>query len=201
MLEVTVTEPATDGHVVLWAGDRRRPAVSHMNLQTGQRRSNTVIVPVAGDGTIDVVAVGTSTALRVDVVGVFRPGRSGVTVVDPRRVVDSRRAVGVAVGPVRAGTSVGVTLPQAVVPAGVSAALVHVTAAAPAAAGTNRAGTGWLRVWGQGAPVPETPQIVFPAGRTVSQLLLVQPDERGRLRLAVSAADTHVMMDVVGYVP
>lgn len=198
MLEVTAGDPEADGHVVLWAGDRRRPAVSHMNLQAGQRRSNTVIVPVAGDGTIDVVSVATSTELRIDVVGAFVPGRSGVTVVDPRRVVDSRRAVGVATGPLRAGTSVGVMLPHAVVPADVSAVLIHVTAAAPMGANPGR--NGLLRVWGQGAPVPDTPHIVFQTGRTVSQLLLVQPDARGRLRVAVSAADTHLMMDVVGYV-
>lgn len=193
LLEVTARDPAADGHVVMWAGDRRRPAVSHLNLQTGRTRSNTVIVPVAADGTIEVAAVGTSTALRIDVVGAFRPGRAPITVVDPRRVVDSRRAVGVATGPLRAGSSTGISLPSTVVPAGVSAVLVHVSTA-------NPAGTGWLRVWGQGAPVPDTPQIAFQAGRTVSQLLLVRPDERGRLRVAVSGADTQVMMDVVGYV-
>lgn len=192
-LDVTAGDVARDGHMVMWAGDGRRPAVSHMNLQGGQRRANTVVVPLAADGTVDVALVGTSASLRIDVVGAWSPGGRPLTVIDPRRVIDSRRGVGVAAGPVRARTSVGLTLPVAVVPTGVQAVWLHVTAATPA-------GAGRLRVWTQGAPVPDAPTLVFAPGRTVSQLVLVEPDERGRLRLAVSGVDTHVMMDVVGYV-
>jgi hypothetical protein len=192
VLEVSVTDPSADGHLVVWAGDRRRPAVSHMNLQRGRQGSNTVMVPVAADGTIDVALTGASGHVRLDVVGAFRPGRSPVTVVEARRVVDTRRAVGLAAGPMPAGTSAGFALPSALVPPGVGSVWLHVTAA-------NPNGRGLVRVWGHGQPVPTTAQLTFESGRTESQLLLVTPDERGRLRVAVSGADTHVMADVVGY--
>jgi len=192
VLEVSATDARAAGHLVLWAGDQRRPAVSHMNVGPGGPRSNTMVVPVAADGTIDVVAVGTAAHVRIEVVGAFAPGRSPVTVGDPRRVVDSRRAVGMATGPVRAGTSTGLTLPPAAVPPGAAAVWVHLTA-------TPTGGPVRVRLWGHGQPVPGTPQLVVPDGHPVSQLLLVTPDERGRLRLAVSGGDAHVMLDVVGY--
>jgi hypothetical protein len=193
MLDVTATEAAGDGHVVMWAGGTRQPAVSHLNLQRGERRSNTVMVPVAADGTIEVAVFATSTHLRVDVVGAWRPGGRAVTVIDPRRVVDSRRGVAMATGPVAARTSVGVTLPTEVVPTGVTAVWLHVTAASPT-------GDGRLTVWAPGTPTPTVPTLHFGAGRTASQLVLVAPDPQGRLRVAASDAATHVMIDVVGYV-
>jgi len=192
VLEVSATDATDAGHLVLWAGDRRRPAVSHMNVAPGGPRSNTMVVPVAADGTIDVVAVGTSAHVRIEVVGAFAPGRSPVTVGDPRRVVDTRRAVGIAAGPVRAGTSTGLALPPGVVPPGADAVWVHLTA-------TPTGGSVGVRLWGHGQPVPGTPQLVVRDGHPVSQLLLVTPDDRGRLRLAVSGGDAHVMLDVVGH--
>ncbi|WP_063764174.1 right-handed parallel beta-helix repeat-containing protein [Kitasatospora purpeofusca] len=45
-LNVTVTEPGTDGHLIVYPGDEFMPAVSNLNFQAGETVANQVVVKV-----------------------------------------------------------------------------------------------------------------------------------------------------------
>ncbi len=95
VVNVTATEATAPGYVTLW-GPGDRPRTSNVNLaRTGQTVANLAIVPVAGDGRIQVFTQ-SGTHLIVDVVGWFTgdndpPGVSGLFVpMIPARYLDTR---------------------------------------------------------------------------------------------------------------
>ncbi|MFB7381135.1 right-handed parallel beta-helix repeat-containing protein [Kitasatospora purpeofusca] len=47
-LNVTVTEPGTDGHLIVYPGNELMPAVSNLNFQAGETVANQVVVKVNG---------------------------------------------------------------------------------------------------------------------------------------------------------
>jgi hypothetical protein len=192
VLELSAAEATSGGYVAVWPGASRRPDVSHLNLQRGERRSNTVIVPVARDGTVDVMVVGSTAHIRIDVVGAFRRSQSPTTVVDPQRVVDSREGLGIPATPLQPGGSSVITLPTRLVPRAATSVWLQVTVIDPTA-------TGEMRLWGSGQTEPATPVLSFTNGRTTSQLILVTPDPQGRVRLGVRGGAAHVALDVMGY--
>ena len=51
ILNVTATEPTTNGHITVW-GDGATPNASSLNFVTGQTVPNLVIAPIATDGTV-----------------------------------------------------------------------------------------------------------------------------------------------------
>ncbi|MFC9306211.1 hypothetical protein ACFTWH_03190, partial [Streptomyces sp. NPDC057011] len=54
-LNVTVTNPQNSGFLTLTPGGQAAPPTSNLNFTTGQTIANSVIVPVAADGSIDVL--------------------------------------------------------------------------------------------------------------------------------------------------
>ncbi|RGD58429.1 hypothetical protein DR950_12130 [Kitasatospora xanthocidica] len=51
VLNVTVTEPTADGHLIVYPHGTDRPGVSNLNFTAGQTRANLVVVPVV-DGRV-----------------------------------------------------------------------------------------------------------------------------------------------------
>jgi hypothetical protein len=74
-VNVTVTNPAVQGHLRLWPGDAAMPLASTINFQARQTRANNAVVALAGDGTgtmkVFNAAAGT-VDLVLDVSGYFR---------------------------------------------------------------------------------------------------------------------------------
>ncbi|WP_159400245.1 hypothetical protein [Streptomyces sp. XY431] len=90
-LNVTVTDPQSDGHLTVYPGDRQAPSVSNLNFRRGQTIANAVIVPVDASGRIQVLngAQGASDVI-VDVVGYYGDGGSSFVPVPPQRLQDTR---------------------------------------------------------------------------------------------------------------
>ncbi|MDY0814572.1 PKD domain-containing protein [Kitasatospora purpeofusca] len=94
-LNVTVTDPQSDGHLTVYPGDRQAPSVSNLNFRRGQTIANSVIVPVDASGRIQVLngAQGASDVI-VDVVGYYGDGGSAYVPSSPARLADTRNVAG-----------------------------------------------------------------------------------------------------------
>jgi subtilisin family serine protease len=71
VMNVTVTDAAGPGHVIVWPADAAQPDVSNLNFTTGLTVPNLVMVKLAGDGTVDMLVHGGPADLIADVVGYF----------------------------------------------------------------------------------------------------------------------------------
>ncbi|WP_153882800.1 hypothetical protein [Streptomyces sp. CB01881] len=93
-LNVTVTDPKTDGHLTVYPGGQGAPTASNVNFRAGQTVANSVIVPIGADGRIQVLngAAGASDVI-VDVVGYYSDdSKSAFLPVLPLRLLDTREA-------------------------------------------------------------------------------------------------------------
>ncbi|MFE6843397.1 PKD domain-containing protein [Streptomyces sp. NPDC057686] len=101
-LNVTVTNPKSDGHLTVYPGGQQAPTASNVNFTTGQTIANSVIVPVGPDGKISVRNGGWNPAdVIVDVVGYYSPQSKGAYLpFAPERFIDTRNPADQAYGPV-----------------------------------------------------------------------------------------------------
>jgi hypothetical protein len=70
-VNATVTQPAAQGHVILFPGGTSVPPVSTLNYRAGQTRANNAIVPLGSAGTLSAVSSST-THFILDVNGYFK---------------------------------------------------------------------------------------------------------------------------------
>ncbi|MEU5808594.1 hypothetical protein [Streptomyces sp. NPDC047718] len=91
-LNVTVTNPKSDGHLTVYPSGQQAPTASNLNFTTGQTVANSVIVPVGPDGRITVRnGAWNPTDVIVDVVGYYSPDSANAYVpVKPSRLLDTR---------------------------------------------------------------------------------------------------------------
>ncbi len=91
-LNVTVTNPRSDGHLTVYPSGQQAPTASNVNFTTGQTIANSVIVPVGPDGRINVRNGGWNPAdVIVDVVGYYSPQSKGSYLpFAPERMIDTR---------------------------------------------------------------------------------------------------------------
>ncbi|MFD6968442.1 hypothetical protein [Streptomyces sp. NPDC059979] len=91
-LNVTVTDPSQDGHLIVYPAGGQAPTTSNVNFSTGQTIANSVIVPVGADGKISVFNGAWAGAhVIVDVVGYYSPGsQSAYVPFLPERWFDTR---------------------------------------------------------------------------------------------------------------
>ncbi|MFD9302145.1 PKD domain-containing protein [Streptomyces sp. NPDC060048] len=91
-LNVTVTNPRSDGHLTVFPVGQPQPNISNLNFTTGQTVANSVIVPIGVDGRIVIRNGGWNPAdVIVDVVGYYSPDSvSAYLPFEPERVKDTR---------------------------------------------------------------------------------------------------------------
>ncbi|MFK0044530.1 PKD domain-containing protein [Streptomyces sp. NPDC090741] len=91
-LNVTVTNPRSDGHLTVYPSGQQAPTASNVNFTTGQTIANSVIVPVGPDGKISIRNGGWNPAdIIVDVVGYYSPQSKGSYLpFTPVRMLDTR---------------------------------------------------------------------------------------------------------------
>ena len=193
-LNVTATEPSTGGFLTVYPSGTTRPLASNLNVVAGQTRANFVAVKVA-NGAVDIYNSNGRTHVVVDLLGYWSPdSESRMTAVTPTRIMDTRVGLGHAGAVPRQGTAL-LQLPGAgPVPAGRAAAVVlNVTATAPTTGG-------YLTVYPSGAnPPPLASNLNFGAGETVPNLVVVPLGRDGAVKIYNSNGDTHVVVDVVGW--
>jgi hypothetical protein len=70
-VNVTVTQPAASGHVIVFPGNTTPPNASTLNYRAGQTRANNAIIPLGSGGKVSVVSAA-STHFILDVNGYFK---------------------------------------------------------------------------------------------------------------------------------
>lgn len=201
-LNVTITNPTVDGYLTVYADGSALPATSNINFSAGQTIANMVIVPVL-NGAIELYngAASGSTEIIADSAGYFVSGTTIPTAagtfqaVSPNRLLDTRVGVGGPRASLQGHTSralsvLGATgLPSA----GVRAVVLNVAATGPTA-------SGYLTVYPNGQPLPNTTNVSFDPGQTVASLVVVPVSGSGQVLLYNgSARPINAIADVVGY--
>ncbi|MBO0919850.1 hypothetical protein J1G42_03290 [Cellulomonas sp. zg-ZUI222] len=190
-VNLTVTEPGTEGHLIAWSGAGDAPGVSNANFVAGQTIANHSTVPVsyrAGRPGIAVrnVARGT-THVIVDVQGWYDDGSRADGLrfrpVTTTRIHDSRDGVG--------RPPVDWEIPVTARPDAV-AHVVNITA-------TQGVGPGHVIAWGGGDPRPSTSVLNYAPGEDAPNLAVVTSPLSRQLGVTTMTSYAHVVVDHLGY--
>ncbi|MEU9158753.1 hypothetical protein AB0D29_00495 [Streptomyces sp. NPDC048424] len=196
VLNVTVTNTTSAGHITAFDTGNQRPNASNINFEPGQTVPNLVVVPVGNDGSVDLYNAGwESVDLIADITGYFMPkAANGYTPMDPTRFVDTREGLGTTKGQVPGQTSFGTQIAGLRgVPQGVKAVALNVTVTGPKEAGH-------LIVYPGGGKIPLASNVNFTAGQTVANSVIVPVGADGSINIRNNAwAGADVVVDVVGH--
>lgn len=201
VVNITVTDPSGNGFVTAYADGSAVPTTSNVNYGKGQTVPNMAIVPVGGDGYVDLYnagANGASVDLVADISGYFTQSQaSGYASVTPYRLVDTRNGTGVAKGHVASGGSISVPV-AAALPAGVSATAVAVNITA-----TDGTGAGVLTAYPDGETKPSTSNVNYAGNQNIANSAVIPVGADGRIDIANALAggsgSADIVVDVAGY--
>jgi surface antigen len=187
---------ALDSWVTVWPAGGTQPGTANLNYAPGQTTSNTVIVEVGAANKVS-LAVGRGTAhLVADVQGWF-PTASTYTPVPPTRILDTRGSTGGSPGAVgQTAIELKVTNVGGVPNNGVGAVVLNL-------AETSNTNTldSWVTAWPTGSANPGTANLNYAPGKTVSNLVIAQVGNGGKVSLAVARGTAHLIVDVQGWLP
>ncbi|MGW7439394.1 hypothetical protein [Streptomyces sp. NPDC054849] len=199
VLNVTVTDPKSDGHLTAWPSGTTRPDSSNLNWTTGRTVANQVVVPVGADGKVSLRNAGWGTAhLIADVSGYYSAdaGAATYTAAGPARLLDTRAAVGrpgTTPVPARGEMTLQVAGRGGVPQSGVRAVVLNVTV-------TDAADGGHLTVWPSGGERPTSSSLNWTAGQTVPNHVVIPVGADGTVKLFNASWGTvHLIADVFGY--
>jgi hypothetical protein len=189
-MNVTVTEPEDGGYLTVWPCDESRPEASNLNWRPGETRANLAVAKFAGDATVCFYTTA-ATQLIVDIAGIY-DFNSGVpaTAVAPKRVLDTRSAIGVpttSVVPANGVVALKVA-GKAGVPNDVAAVTMNLTVAGPEAGG-------YITAWPCDEPQPNASNLNYPPGGAIPNLVTVGVSAVGTVCLFTSAP-AHLLADV-----
>ncbi|MEU9143986.1 hypothetical protein [Streptomyces sp. NPDC048349] len=196
VLNLTVTNTTSSGHILAWGTGRDRPDMSSINYAPGETVPNLVIMPVGRDGYVNLDNRGwESVDLIADVTGYFtQTASNGYTSLSPTRFVDTREGQGTAKGQVVGQGSFGVQVAGVGgVPKGATAVSLNVTV-------TNPREAGHLTVHPSGQAAPTASNLNFTAGQTVANSVIVPVGPDGRITVRNGSwQGTDVVIDVNGF--
>ncbi|MET9963926.1 PKD domain-containing protein [Streptomyces sp. NPDC006326] len=197
VLNVTVTNTTSGGHITAFADGDERPTTSNVNFVPGQTVPNLVIVPVGENGYVDLYNGGwESVDLIADVTGYFtHTASSGYTPLTPARFVDTRSGLGTAKGQLAGYGSFSTQISGVgQVPAsGVTAVALNVTV-------TNPRSDGHLTVYPSGQSAPTASNVNFTTGQTIANSVIVPVGPDGKISVRNGGWNpADVIVDVVGY--
>lgn len=175
------------GWMTAGAARRPQPAVSLVNYDAHEVRSNGAVIAVDHDG-VAVVASGAAD-LVLDVTGYFLPALAASTgryvPLGPARLTDTRSGAPIT-------STLDVALPAGV-PADATAVAVNVTA-------TDTSGWGYLSVRAQDAAPVTTSLVNWDAANQTRAAFAIVPVSAGGFSVDVMAgASAHVLVDVAGW--
>ncbi|MEU6865275.1 hypothetical protein ABZ924_18690 [Streptomyces sp. NPDC046876] len=195
VLNLTVTNATSGGHITAYPNGSDRPTTSNVNFAPGQTVPNLVIVPVK-NGYVDLYNGGwESVDLIADVTGYFtKSASSGYTPLTPQRLVDTRIGQGTSKGQVPGyGTFTTQVAGTGYVSPGATAVALNVTV-------TNPKSDGHLTVFPSGQSAPTASNLNFTTGQTVANSVIVPVGPDGKISVRNGAWNpTDVIVDVVGY--
>ncbi len=199
-VNVTAVEPSNPGYFTVWPCGAARPTTSNVNFTRGGAVANGVVAPLGAGGTICIYSDQAADVL-VDVLGWFGGGAQPAFVgAVPRRLVDTRNAIGGPTGVLTSATPRSVPVRNVTVDVGGVSRQVPPDASAVALNITMvdaRAG-GFATVWPCGTSQPEASNVNFAKGATVANGVVAPIGPDGSVCVATSA-DAHLLVDIAGW--
>jgi len=192
VLDLVATNSTDSSFLTAYPDGSALPDASNLNFSPNQNVADLAVVPVT-DGKVDITNHVGSVDVIADLYGYYTSGSgSTFSALTPTRVLDTRAGTGAPVGQIGPDGVVPISLAAAGVPSTATAVVVHLTAVG----GTDDS---FLTGYAGGAPQPDTSNLNFPAGQTVSNLavLPVGPDETIDVWNHHGSVD--VVADVYGY--
>lgn len=202
-LNITAVTPSSPGFITVWPCDVARPDASNLNFAVGGAVANSVVAPVGASGKVCFYS-NQATDFLVDITGWFSGSSGGVETfvgATPRRVVDTRNAIGGPKVRITAGGTITIPLAGAAmtrsdgspetIPADATAVAMNVTAVLPSQAG-------FFTVWPCGAPMPTTSNVNFPRNGVVANGVVTSLGAGGAVCL-YSDQQSDVLVDVLGW--
>ncbi|MEM1332565.1 MAG: hypothetical protein AAGG08_03820, partial [Actinomycetota bacterium] len=187
-LNVTAVNGSGPGFVTAYPCGFERPTASNLNFVAGQVRPNAVLAQVGIGGEVCLFTP-SDVDLVVDV-NAYVPARSEVRSVPPARLLDTRDD-----GARRAAGSVTEidVLDRFGVPADAAGVILNVTAVRPV-------GAGFLTVFPCGEELPTASNVNYVPGDVVPNAVVAKVGAGGAV-CVFSRAETHLVVDVNGFVP
>lgn len=188
VLNVTITQPAAEGHLTIWRYGTPQPLVSNMNFVLGAPAlaNGAVVSLTAGSFQVSVVSAATVHVI-IDVTGYFRAPGGNYYTVTPCRLLDTRPGG----SPISATPRVIRVPPSCGVPYSARAVVGNLTAVQPSAAGT-------LNLYPNSPTPPDTGTLPYRAGITRANNFVMPLS--GTWDLALKATSSvHALIDIVGY--
>ena len=205
VLNVTVVNPSSSGHLTVFPTGESIPNSSNVNFVAGQTIPNMVIAKVGNDGSISIQngALNGQAHVIVDVAG-WLPPSGTLTSNSPSRIVDTRPSYTTIdgqmqqIGPLAGGGTLRVPiLGRAGIPnSGVGAVVLNVTA-------VDSTSSGHLTAFPTGESVPNASNLNFTPGQTVPNMVIVKVGSDGSISLqnGATTGGTNVVVDVSGWLP
>jgi peptidoglycan hydrolase-like amidase len=197
-LNITAVLPSAAGFMTVWPCDVGRPDASNLNYVANGVVANSVIAPVGANGKVCFYTNQTS-HLLVDISGWFSD--SSFVGATPKRVIDTRNAIGGPKVRIAAGGTISVPLAGAavqrtngspdVIPADATAVAMNVTAVLPSQAG-------FFTVWPCGTAMPTTSNLNFTTGSVVANGVVATLGASGSVCI-YSDQQSDVLVDVLGW--
>ncbi|HSP30048.1 MAG TPA: hypothetical protein VLN74_15965, partial [Ilumatobacteraceae bacterium] len=202
-LNITAVTPSLPGFVTVWPCDVGRPDASNLNYVSGGAVANSVIAPVGASGKVCFYS-NQATDFLVDITGWFSGSTNGVETfvgATPRRVIDTRNAIGGPKVRIPAGGTISIPLAgaamqrsdgaAATIPVDATAVAMNVTAVLPSQAG-------FFTVWPCGAPMPVASNVNFTRGSVVANGVVTSLGANGAV-CVYSDQQSDVLVDVLGW--
>jgi hypothetical protein len=191
-VHVTVTNARAGGYVAAVPDGSGTPTTSSVNFGAGATTSNTVIVPIAADGKIELYnGAGGAVDLIADVAGYFTASSTKVYVPEtPSRVLDTRYTS----SPLKSDTAYYYSVSTNNDP-GIVAVAANLTVTQPTAGGN-------LQAYPAGTTRPGVSNVNFGPGQTIANLALLTNSAPTGADTNVyndSSGTTQLIIDVFGY--
>ncbi len=192
VLNVTVSEPESDGFVTAWPCGGDRPTVSNLNFAPNETVPNLVVAKLGPGGTVCLSGI-SRTHLIADVNGTYETdGGLLAQPVTPERILDTRKAIGVpGTVALEAGEVLELAVGGTVVPETAGAATVNVTVTEPA-------DLGFVTAFPCDQPRPEASNLNYEPGQSIANLVTAKLSPDGRLCL-YTLASTHLIVDIAAW--
>lgn len=170
------------------------PTVSNLNLLPGRDQPNLVTVRVGDGGRVRFFVAHSSLDLVADLAGYYAPtGSQGFTAVDPVRLADTRRGLGLPGGALQPRAPRDLTVVGGPVPAGATGVVLNVTAAMPS-------GPTFLRVSPASAAAPPlVSNLNVVPGRNEANAVVVRVGDAGAVTFYSDAAAVDAVVDLGGF--
>ena len=203
VLNITVTNPRSDGFITVYPCGSPLPNASNLNYTTNQTTPNAVIAKIGDNGQVCIYTLA-ATHLITDINGYF-PSGSPYTSMAPARLLETRPELATTdTGSNNGGSNNGGVRPagsvtylqvagRAGVPADATAAVLNITV-------TNPRSDGFITVYPCGSPLPNASNLNYTTNQTTPNAVIAKIGDNGQVCIYTLAA-THLITDINGYFP